>query len=158
MKVRDLVLLIIVFSAVLFLGQYFIGEPSTFKKEYILEAAGVGKTFLILLDVPARNVDIYIIPEGHVKIMVDQVSTNGESWERMNRVFLDSERISYEFYESTYLKIMVYLDPGERVSLTLEIKGYRKDLEIIGLYTFIMSTLLYIILYIISWRYRLDWI
>ncbi|HIE37040.1 TPA: hypothetical protein EYP83_02630 [Candidatus Geothermarchaeota archaeon] len=159
MRVRDLFLIILIFSVSALITYNYIVDIPEYSREYILEASITHrKASLPILNIPPRNVTLYIIVEGDIEFNIRFINIYGVETTILNEVLDGNKVLSFTPETSGYLVIESAMDPGEGTSVTIEVKGGRNDLNIILSIASISSLLGYISSKMVSGRGAPDWI
>ncbi len=155
MRIRDIGLVLVLAAVTILVTHIVIAEPPNLKKEYIFEQPPARSSHIVVLDIPARDIFIEVIPEGRVELRIFYTET-GETI--IEETLEDVARYTLRPDESTHLSIEVILDRDERAALTILIHGLRRDLINASTVLLMAGALLYLGSTLVSRRYGLDWL
>ncbi len=155
MRIRDIGLVLVLAAVTILVTHIVIAEPPNLKKEYIFEQPPARSSHIVVLDIPARDIFIEVIPEGRVELRIFYTET-GETI--IEETLEDVARYTLRPDKSTYLSIEVILDRDERAALTILIHGLRRDLINASTVLLMAGALLYLGSTLVSRRYGLDWL
>ncbi len=155
MRIRDIGLLLALAAITILVTHIVIAEPPNLKREYIFDQPPARSSHILVIDVPARDIFIEVIPEGRVELRIFYTET-GETI--VEEALEDVARYTLRPDKSTYLSIEIVLDRDERAALTVLIHGLRRDLINASTILFMAGALLYLAARLASRRYGLDWL
>ncbi len=155
MRIRDIGLVLVLAAVTILVTHIVIAEPPNLKKEYIFEQPPARSSHIVVLDIPARDIFIEVIPEGRVELRIFYTET-GETI--IEETLEDVARYTLRPDKSTHLSIEVILDRDERAALTILIHGLRRDLINASTVLLMAGALLYLGSTLVSRRYGLDWL
>jgi len=154
-RIRDIGLIIVLVALTMASTHIVIAETPNLRKEYVLPQPPVRSSYVVVLDVPARDLFIEVIPEGRVELRVSDAETGEviieDDLEELARYTIRPDR-------PIYLSIEIVLDSDEKAALTVLIHGLRRDLVNTSSVLFTAGALIYLVSTLLSRRYGLDWL